>query len=477
VFFLTISIITLFGISALGLYFFMRHAFYQQIDRNLIEVAEDFIHETERSPNGELECEFHELNLEKFSSKDFKGGAYYELRDHRGEPLIRSASLTGNKSLPYRPVETDTFTPETIKLPGNFIGRAVFTSFPLKLEHKESKKFSENTFKESYNENDPKNRVYLTIAEDPVDLRRTLFILASALLSTGIILTGTIFLLVKKIVASAFFPILKLTKITEDIGPNNLQSPLPLNDVPIEFLPLIIKFNQALERLDDALSRERRFSIDLAHELRTPVTEIRNLMEVSADTAKGVNADDPHDIYLRGSVISARISKIIEVITAIYQENPTSIQLNPEALSIRSILSESIARFDEATQARFCFTEKKHTNYLIETDPSLLRAIIDNLLTNAAVHSPANSLIKISCLKNGFTILNETNELEEEDLPSLSKAFWQKDSSRTQSEHFGLGLTLVAVYLRLLKGQLNHRLENRKFSSNVTLPFEEQQHL
>lgn len=172
---LTIAIIALFGICAVGLYFFMRHAFYEQFDKNLMRVAEDFIHETGRNSTGEVECEFHELDLEEFRKGDFEGGAYYELWDYQGKTLIRSASLTSDESLPYHNVGIGIIAAQPIILQGKFPGRIVYTSFLLKLgSHDLADQESivettsltpdEKAFVESYDKNDPENRVYLAIA-------------------------------------------------------------------------------------------------------------------------------------------------------------------------------------------------------------------------------------------------------------------------------------------------------------------------
>ncbi|NOX99685.1 MAG: hypothetical protein GXP30_08160 [Verrucomicrobia bacterium] len=478
---LTTAIIALFGISTVGLYFFMRNAFYEQADKNLIRVAEDFMHETARTPDGGLECEFHELNIGEFQKGNYEGQAYYELRDHQGKPLIQSASLTGGEDLPHHPVAVGTFKTEALMLNGEIPGRVIYTSFLLKLEERVHEKREETStpatltptekaFADSYDENDPQNRVYLAIAEAPTELLRTLIILDSTLLVTGIILAITTFLLVRKIVLSTFRPLIEIAQITEQMGPDNLNTPLPEEQVPLELLPLITRFNQFIKRLDEAISRERRFSIDLAHEIRSPVAEIRSLMEVAADSVGNAHAEDPFNTYQRGAEISKRMSKIIEVITVIHQDNTEAIQFVSESSSIESILEHSIEALDSPTQTRIQFEKNEPKFKNIETDSDLLRAVIDNLLMNAAAHSPAHSKILISSQANGFTIKNTTTDLKESDLSLLTKAFWQKDSARTEADCFGLGLTLVTVYLRLLRGRIDHSLKDGELTTKVLLP-------
>jgi signal transduction histidine kinase len=474
------AVIVLFGLSSIWVYLYMRHAFYKQADANLMRVAEDFIAETERTPDGTVESEFHDMNLENFKAGDSDRKAYYELRDYRGEVLIRSASLADSEQLPNRQVETGVFQVEHINIQGKYPGRVVFASFALALENQNlddpgdlaevaSQTPAEKAYIETYDEGAPKNRVFLAITESTAELRQTLLILGSVLSLTGIILAGAILLLVRKIVLVACRSIVEISRITEQMGPDNLAAHLPVENVPSELRPLIIKFNEFIDRLDAAIRRERRFSIDIAHELRTPIAEIRVLMEIAADTPGNEAGEDALGIYRQGAAISQRMSAIIEALTAIYKGNAAEIQPNLKLVPIELILREAIESFSPQIQGRFRFESKGAGNVKITTDPDLLRAAIDNLLQNAAVHSPDFSDISVSCSANGFSIENVADNLGEGDLELMKEPFWQRDSARGAVDRFGLGLTLVDAYLRLLNGNIDHHLDRGNHTVKVTL--------
>ncbi|MFK5921114.1 MAG: ATP-binding protein [Verrucomicrobiota bacterium] len=481
VLYLTGVISALFGLSSVGVYFFMQHAFYEQADKNLMRVAEDFIAETERKLDGGLECEFHELNLENFRATDSGNEAYYELRDFQGKSLIRSLSLSDDEHLPYRLAAGGGSKIENFNLPGLASGRIIFASFPLLIKGVGSMTSealagqtplttSEQAFVESYDESDEKNRVFLVITESTDGLNHTLFILASALGITGILLVGTTFMLVPKLVQNAFRPVVKITRLTEQMEADNLQSKLPSEQVPIELQALIVKFNQLIERLDAAIHRERRFSLNLAHELRTPVAEIRSLMEVAVDSFDKDARNEANEVCRQGAMISQRMSKIIEVLTAIHQGESETFEINNEPLSIDESLQKAIGTLDSKNQKRVQGAGQVSNSGEIESDPGLLRAVIDNLLTNAVVHSAVDSPVTVSSHADGFSITNTVKDLEQADLPFLKEPFWQQDAARSDPDRFGLGLTLVEVYLRLLNGGMEHKLEADKLTTKVTLP-------
>ena len=92
-------------------------------------------------------------------------------------------------------------------------------------------------------------------------------------------------------------PLEAATAAARAISPEHPARALPLAGLPAEIRPLGERINELLEGLADSLERERRFSADLAHELRTPLAEIRALAEVSADA---------RHVFVRGDITFLR---------------------------------------------------------------------------------------------------------------------------------------------------------------------------
>ena len=84
------------------------------------------------------------------------------------------------------------------------------------------------------------------------------------------------------IVRRSLNPLRTLASCTREIGPDNLHLRLPTNGLPTELTPICSCVNDLLDRLDQAFKRERRFTSDVAHELRTPIAELRALAEVAS---------------------------------------------------------------------------------------------------------------------------------------------------------------------------------------------------
>jgi two-component system sensor histidine kinase QseC len=84
-------------------------------------------------------------------------------------------------------------------------------------------------------------------------------------------------------------PLSSLAKRAETIHASSLQLRFPTDNIPVELLPIAQRLNDLLARLEASFAREQRFSADVAHELRTPIAELRTLAEVALKWPDDVN--------------------------------------------------------------------------------------------------------------------------------------------------------------------------------------------
>lgn len=468
---LTVVFVGLYALSAVCIFLFMRHALLTQMDRHLSRLAQDFIAETERLADGTLVFEFHELNLPDYRSGNEQPNAFYELRNIEGQAILKSPSLVGSAELPFRAQPKKTERIFRVELPTGRDGRAVAVWFVPKPAQREDMPSEFAAIHEP---------VCLTIAESTSSVDQTLLLLAATLAVTAGILAMVTLLLIGLLVAQVCRPMTELGTMTAAIRTDNLDARLPTDQLPLELRPLILQFNQLIARAADAIQREKRFSIDIAHELRTPISEMHLLMQLGADSGypnvQAGSMEDPREIYRLGGEITGRINKILETLTALHRGEHNSDELSFETVSGTEILHAATSVFPLEVSTRFRFGKDPDTiSAKFFTDPDLLRAVLDNLLSNAVAHSPAGSPIRMSVSEGGLSIQNETRDLSEDDLQRLTEPFWQKDTARVQQDHFGLGLSLVALYVRLLQGSLTHSLQDGNITARLELPTDERE--
>lgn len=228
--------------------------------------------------------------------------------------------------------------------------------------------------------------------------------------------------------------------------------------LPRELRSLAAALNQAFDGLRRALQRERRFARDVAHELRTPLAEIRTAVELARR--------DPHaSPALEGALDSTeRMGRCIDGLLALsrYESGMQEAQLEPVDLSALVRRSLQLAT-GQAQRRRVRMALDAPPECWTQTDPSLLERVVDNLLLNAAEHAPEGCEVdvRVSCAEGRIRLRvgNPAPDLDKEDLGRLGERFWRKSTAREVSRHGGLGLALAYSLAELLDLRLDFRLE------------------
>jgi two-component system sensor histidine kinase QseC len=235
---------------------------------------------------------------------------------------------------------------------------------------------------------------------------------------------------------------------------NSLKRRFPVATMPEELQPICTRLNDLLDRLQAAFERERRFSADVAHELRTPIAELRLLSEVALkfpqDTASATRSfEDSLDIAKQMEMIVGTLLEMIGSDGPIPADQLESVDIAAMALEAwRSLASQAAAR-----QIQW-----KHTGpdaASVQTNGPIVRRIFLNLLGNAVEYAPPDSTIDYVCEICDQAVIvrisNAAPNLAQADLVHLTEPFWRKDPSRTGNRHSGLGLSLVSCYAQRLR--------------------------
>jgi two-component system sensor histidine kinase QseC len=251
-------------------------------------------------------------------------------------------------------------------------------------------------------------------------------------------------------------PLERVASAAQEISVDQPVRALPLSDVPVEIRPLCDRFNQLIERLTEALEHERRFSADLAHELRTPLAEIRTLGEA------GVARQDVAGLQeFLGQTAAAAIGmqSVIESLLAVARADRAAVQQALEPMSVLEAVRARLERLS-VTAPEDCsrIVARVPQGLWIQSDPRLFDAMLLNLLTNAIQHGDPGAPIEIDWLPeaNGacgaLQVRNAAPELAREDLPRLTDRFWRGIPGReAEPSGLGLGLWVVGSLCRVLE--------------------------
>jgi len=251
-------------------------------------------------------------------------------------------------------------------------------------------------------------------------------------------------------------PLERVANASQEISVDQPVQALPLNGVPAEIQPLCDRFNQLIERLTTALEHERRFSADLAHELRTPLAEIRTLGEAGGARQDVAGLQE----FLRQTAAAAiGMQSVIESLLAVARADRAAVQQALEPMSVGAAVRARLERLS-VTAPEDCsrIVARVPQGLWIQSDPRLFDAMLLNLLTNAIQHGDPQALIEIDWLPGGsgasgaLQVRNAAPELARDDLPHLTDRFWRRiPRGEADTSGLGLGLWVVGSLCRVLE--------------------------
>ena len=217
-------------------------------------------------------------------------------------------------------------------------------------------------------------------------------------------------------------------------------------DGPTEIRELAHSFNVMAEGLEEAERQRRNLTADVAHELRTPLSNIQGYLEAIKD---GLVDPTPETIdTIHGQAL--HLSRLVEDLRVLAQVEAGALQLQLSSTRVEELLQSSV----EAVRPR---ADAKGINLSLDVDASLptldldttrISQVIGNLLENAITHTPEGGSVTVSAHNAGDTIevaVSDTGSgISSEDLPRLFDRFYRADPSRDRSTGgAGLGLTIA----------------------------------
>jgi two-component system sensor histidine kinase QseC len=424
-----------------AVYFAMRSALLYDFDESLRAKVQVICTITEIN-HGRVELDFSDHFLRNFSED--VATDFFQLWHHNGEVIFRSPSLHG-LDLPH---ETNSFNSARI--------------FDLALGSGRRTRVMELSFTPINEEKNLKSepiKVDLLMANDRSELDRTLNILGAVLVGCGsLFLLGTS-IFVPRLLKQGLAPLDLLADETARIDAESLSLRFATKDQPDEIHRVSECLNLLLCRLEESFERERRFSADLAHELRTPLAELRNLTEVALKWPESRDVQTDQETL----AISLHMESLVKQMLAMARSENGRLLVEKHRIDITNEMYSAWERVAKKAAGRNITSLFKMPLTLeIESDPTLLRSILNNLLDNAVEYSPASSKIFIT-LRSGESnfelgITNSTVGLVPEDVGRLFERFWRRDESRSGGEHTGLGLSLSRAFAEALGWRLNASL-------------------
>lgn len=224
---------------------------------------------------------------------------------------------------------------------------------------------------------------------------------------------------------------------------------------PTELAALASAFDGMLLRLDESFSRLAAFSADLAHDLRTPLTNCMGEVEVAL--SKPREPEEYRRILESSLEELARLARMIESLLFLARTDHAQTPLNKASLDARRELEAMADLYDAVAQEQGVALTCSGAGTL-DADPTLLRRALGNLLSNAIRHTPPGGRVALDVREEGggatVVCVQDTGPgIPPEDLPRLFDRFYRSPQSRSQNpQGLGLGLAIVKSIMDLHQG-------------------------
>ena len=254
----------------------------------------------------------------------------------------------------------------------------------------------------------------------------------------------------------ALAPIRKITNTARRISNDDLSGRIEGINTQDEVAELAETFNSMIERLEVSFKRERQFTSDASHELRTPMAVI------TACTEDALSCNDPlikEENLLMIQKENERMTKMLSQLLMLSRGYEGRYHFEPEDLLIYD-MAESVAESMRqlADEKSITIHNQIPENTHIYADQSLFTQLLVNLIENAIKYGHEDGNIWLEC-SNGIdemviTIRDDGIGIEEVDLPHIFDRFYRADKARNRSGS-GLGLSIAKWIVQLHGGDIN----------------------
>ncbi|MFC1236703.1 heavy metal sensor histidine kinase [Vibrio sp. F74] len=275
------------------------------------------------------------------------------------------------------------------------------------------------------------------------------------------------------IVRKGLRPISTLNSHIKQIAPNQLGIRIPLSELPVELYELAITHNKMLDRLETGFARLSEFSSDIAHELRTPLSNISTQNQVILSANR--NNEEYKDTIESNLEELSRIIKTINDVLYIAKAENLLIHRSDEWLSVENEI-ERIVNYFEILGEEQELTLDISGKARVFMDKNMFERTINNLLSNAIRHADVGSKINVDIQSHIDRVLITVGNFGETIPPSailhLFDRFYRQDKSRqhTCSVGAGLGLSITQSIVHAYHGTIFVRSEQGFTSFTIQYP-------
>ena len=251
--------------------------------------------------------------------------------------------------------------------------------------------------------------------------------------------------------------------------------------MPAEILPLADRLNSLFADIVRTREKERNFTADAAHELRTPLAALKAQAQVAQASAQ----EDERQHALKKIIEGCdRATHLVAQLLTLARLD-AKLEGNMEPLSLRALAEEVLAGCAGKAIETGCELELDEGDAKITGDPLLLRVLLRNLVDNALLHSGGKHVqvsIELRDASALLRVLDDGRGIPESDRKNVTQRFYRvrqinpvhrdlPDDNQHTANGTGLGLSIVARITELHRAELSIQAGADGYGTEVTVRF------
>lgn len=254
-------------------------------------------------------------------------------------------------------------------------------------------------------------------------------------------------------------PVQTMADTVKRVRSSTLGERVTLSGMPSELVELGEPFNEMLQRLEEAFQRLARFSSDLAHELRTPISNIRGELEVTlAQTRTPAEYRDAAQSSLEEC---QKLSRLIDRLLFLARSEHPETQIRRDAVDVNEELRRVLEFYEPAASEQAVQLVLETNEQLpANLDRTLFQIALGNLVDNAVRHTPPGGRVVVTAQSSSGRLIVKVSDngigISPEHLPHVFERFYRANPARTHDgSGAGLGLAILETVTRLHQGTVS----------------------
>jgi signal transduction histidine kinase len=320
-----------------------------------------------------------------------------------------------------------------------------------------------------------RRELIVAVGCDTIEVMKTLshlsWFLSSACVACLITSAAVLRLIVRRLMKPIDDVALRISILNAD----DLSVRIAPDAIPSELLPVTERLDDLLQRLHLVFAREKAFTANVAHELRTPLAGLRTTMEVTLSKAR--NPETYQEAMNECLAICHQMQDLVDNLLSLSQLESGKVKIARGPFDLSRLLRDCWKPYAKPAASRGILAGLHAGDaLLLDSDREHLRVVLRNLFDNAVSYTNDGGTITCEAVRRGsrcvISVRNSGCTLSKEQLGQVFNRFWRADASRSaKGMHCGIGLSLCQKIVELLGGTISVTVdEGQFFTVTVSLP-------